>query len=333
MSRTAVLGSGSWGTTFAAVLAEAGHDVVLWTRRAEIAQEITTQHTNTAYVPGVTLPDAVTATTELAEALDGAVLVAVAVPAQSARSILAPARGLVPEGAVVLSLMKGIELASDQRMSQVLAEVLDVPAERVAVLSGPNLSQEIAEHQPTATVIAAMDEGLARQVSTMCATASFRPYTNTDLVGVELCGAAKNVIAIGIGIAQGRGYGDNTTATIITRGLAEITRLGLALGAEAETFMGLAGMGDLVATCDSPLSRNHRLGRHIGEGMSVEDAVAATGGTAEGVKTSASVLDLAGRVGVEMPITQSVVAVLHHGASVDLMGDLLMSRPHKADGV
>ena len=333
MSRTAVLGSGSWGTTFAAVLAEAGHEVVVWTRRDEIAREITQQHTNEAYVPGVVLPTAVRATTDLAAALAGAELVAVAVPAQSARTILAPARGLVPADAVVLSLMKGIELASDQRMSQVLADVLDVPSSRIAVLSGPNLSQEIAEHQPTATVIAAPDLDLARRISAMCATATFRPYTNTDLVGVELCGAAKNVIAIGIGIAQGRGYGDNTTATIITRGLAEITRLGLALGAEAETFMGLAGMGDLVATCDSPLSRNHRLGRHIGQGKSVQEAIAATGGTAEGVKTSASVLELAGRVGVEMPITQSVVSVLHDGASVDLMGDLLMARPHKADGV
>ncbi len=333
MTRAAVLGSGSWGTTFATVLAEAGHEVVVWTRRAEIAEEIETRHSNEAYVPGVTLPSAVTATTDLAAALEGAELVAVAVPAQSARAILAPARGLVGPDAVVLSLMKGIELSTDLRMSQVLAEVLDVPAERVAVLSGPNLSQEIAEHQPTATVVAADDVDLARRVAAMCATATFRPYTNTDLIGVELCGAAKNVIAIGIGIAQGRGYGDNTTATIITRGLAEITRLGLALGADLETFAGLAGMGDLVATCDSPLSRNHRLGRHIGEGMGVEEAVVATGGTAEGVKTSTSVLELATSVGVEMPITQAVVEVLHHGTSVDLMGNLLMSRPHKADGV
>ncbi len=333
MTRAAVLGSGSWGTTFAAVLAEAGHEVVVWTRRPEIAEEITVRHTNAGYVAGVTLPTAVTATTDLAAALADAELVAVAVPAQSARTILAPARGLVPPSAVVLSLMKGIELSTDKRMSEVLAEVLDVPASRVAVLSGPNLSQEIAEHQPTATVVAASDEALARRVASMCATATFRPYTNTDLIGVELCGAVKNVIAIGIGIAQGRGYGDNTTATIITRGLAEITRLGLALGADVETFMGLAGMGDLVATCDSPLSRNHRLGRHIGQGMSVEEAIVTTGGTAEGVKTSASVLDLATRVGVEMPITQSVAAVLHIGASVDLMGDLLMARPRKADGV
>ena len=333
MTRTTVLGSGSWGTTFACVLAEAGQDVVVWTRSAEIAEEITTRHTNASYVPGVTLPTTVTATTDLAAALSGVELVAIAVPAQSARAILGPARGLVPASAVVLSLMKGIELSTDKRMSEVLAEVLDVPAERVAVLSGPNLSQEIAEHQPTATVVAAVDEDLARRISAMCATATFRPYTNTDLVGVELCGAAKNVIAIGIGIAQGRGYGDNTTATIITRGLAEITRLGLALGADVETFMGLAGLGDLVATCDSLLSRNHRLGRHIGQGMSVEEAIVTTGGTAEGVKTSASVLDLATRVGVEMPITQSVVSVLHDGASVDLMGDLLMARPHKADGV
>ena len=279
------------------------------------------------------MPDAVGATTDPAEALRGAGLVAIAVPAQSAREILAPFAQLVDDDAVVLSLMKGVELTTGMRMSEVIVEVLGVPADRVAVLSGPNLAREIAQHQPTATVIAAQDEELARHLTAVCATTSFRPYTNTDVIGVELCGAVKNVVAIGIGIAQGRGYGDNTTATLITRGLAEIARLGLALGAEPETFAGLAGMGDLFATCDSPLSRNHQLGRRIGEGLSLAEALAATPGTAEGVKTARSVVELARRTGVDMPISAAVSAVLHDGQSVDLMGQLLLARPHKADGV
>ncbi|MCV2393997.1 NAD(P)-dependent glycerol-3-phosphate dehydrogenase [Actinotalea sp. M2MS4P-6] len=330
--KVAVLGAGSWGTTFSAVLAEAGNDVVLWARRAEVAEAVNTTRTS-PYVDGLVLPEAIRATTDPRDAVRGAALVAVAVPAQSARRTLAPFAGLLEPDAVVLSLMKGVELATDQRMSQVLVEVLGVPTEKVAVLSGPNLAREIAEHQPAATVVAAADEELARWITEVCATVWFRPYTNTDLIGVELCGAAKNVIAIGIGAAQGLGYGDNTTATLITRGLAEITRLGLALGADAETFAGLAGIGDLFATCDSPLSRNHQLGRRIGEGMDLAAALEATPGTAEGVKTALSVLDLARRSGVDMPITAAVVAVLHEGRPVEEMGQLLLARPHKADGV
>ncbi len=330
--KVAVLGAGSWGTTFAMVLAEAGNDVVLWSRRAELAESIETTRTS-PYTGDLRLPDEIRATADPADAVRGAGLVAVAVPAQSARATLAPFAGLLDDDVVVLSLMKGVELATDERMSQVLVEVLAVPTERVAVLSGPNLAREISERQPTATVIAATDEQLAQRIQAICATYWFRPYTNTDLVGVELCGATKNVIAIAIGAAQGLGYGDNTTATLITRGLAEITRLGLALGADAETFAGLAGIGDLFATCDSPLSRNHQLGRRIGEGMGLTEALAATPGTAEGVKTALSVLDLAQRTGVDMPITRAVVAVLHEGQPAEAMGHMLLSRPHKADGV
>lgn len=333
VQRTAVLGTGSWGTTFAAVLADAGRDVILWGRRAEVCEEITRDHTNEQYLPGLRLPDAVRATTDAAEALRGAQLVAVAVPAQTARATLEPLRGLLEPDAVVVSLMKGVELSSDRRMSEVVAAALDLPADRVAVVSGPNLAREIAEHQPTATVVAADREETAQRVAQACASSYFRPYTNTDVVGVELCGAVKNVIAVAVGIAQGSGFGHNTMATVITRGLVEITRLGLALGADAETFAGLAGMGDLVATCASPLSRNHTLGVHIGQGMSLPEAIAATGGTAEGVKSSTSVLELAGTVGVEMPITSAVVAVLHHGLPVDQMAQLLLARPHKAEGV
>lgn len=329
--RVAVLGAGSWGTVFSAVLADAGNDVTLWSRRPEHVAELAATRVST-YLDGP-LPTAVTPTADPVVAVRGAEVVAVAVPAQSARASLGVFADLLEPDAVVLSLVKGIELATGERMSELLACVLGVPAERIAVLSGPNLAREIAAHQPTATVIAAHDEALARWLVPVCATAYFRPYTQTDVIGVELCGAIKNVIAIGIGIAQGRGYGDNTTATLITRGLAEMARLGVALGADAETFAGLAGMGDLFATCDSPLSRNHQLGRRIGEGASLDEALAATPGTAEGVKTAVSVRDLARRVGVDMPITTAVAAVLHEGQPVDLMGQLLLARPHKADGV
>lgn len=331
--RAAVLGTGAWGTTFATVLADAGCEVALWGRSAAVCAQITTEHRNEAFLPGIELPAGITASTDAATVLAGADLVVIAIPSQSARATLEPLRGLVPPHAVAVSLMKGVELSTDQRMSQVVAEALGLPADRVAVVSGPNLAREVAERQPTATVVASTSEETAQLVARACASATFRPYTNTDVVGVELCGAVKNIIALAVGIAQGRGLGFNTMATIITRGLVEITRLGLALGADAETFPGLAGMGDLMATCASPLSRNHSLGVRIGQGMTLEEAIAATGGTAEGVKTSRSVLELATSVGVEMPITAAVVAVLHEGLPVEELAPLLLGRPHKAEGV
>ncbi len=329
----AVLGSGSWGTTFAVVLADAGCRVRLWGRDDAVAAAVNERHRNVRYLPDVDLPPAITATTDAAAALDGADLVAVAVPSQSARGLLTPIAGLTAPGAVAVSLMKGVELGTDLRMSVVIAQALGLPADRVAVLSGPNLAREIAARQPTATVVSCADAGTARLVARACSAPYFRPYTNTDVVGVELCGAVKNVIALAVGIAHGRGFGFNTTATAITRGLVEITRLGLALGADAGTFAGLAGTGDLVATCMSPLSRNHTLGLHIGQGMTLAEAIKATGGTAEGVKSCRSVLDLARKTGVDMPITQGVVAVLHEGLSVDDMVRGLLARPKKAEGI
>ena len=330
--RAAVLGTGSWGTTFAAVLADAGCEVTLWGRRAEVCAEIAEHRTNEAYLPGIVLPDGVTASPDAARALAGADVVAVAVPSQSARATLEPFAGLLAPGSIAVSLMKGVELSTDRRMSEVLAEALRLPDERVAIVSGPNLAKEIAARQPTATVVASTSQDAAQRVAASCASTYFRPYTNTDVVGVELCGAVKNIIAVAVGIAQGSGFGYNTMATVITRGLVEITRLGLALGADAETFSGLAGMGDLVATCASPQSRNHTLGNHIGRGMTLEEAIAATGGTAEGVKSSRSVLELAEAAGVEMPITAAVVAVLHQGLPVPEMAQMLLTRPHKAEG-
>jgi glycerol-3-phosphate dehydrogenase (NAD(P)+) len=333
VTRATVLGAGAWGTTFAAVLADAGCEVTVWGRDAAVCAQIAAENRNERYLPGIDLPAAVTADADPHAALAGAEIVAVAIPSQSARATLTPLAGSFGADAVAVSLMKGVELATDQRMSQVVADALRLPDERVAVLSGPNLAAEIAARQPTATVVASTDTGTAERVAQACASGYFRPYTNDDEVGVELCGAVKNVIALAVGISQGRGLGYNTMATVITRGLVEITRLGLALGARAETFPGLAGMGDLMATCASPDSRNHRLGLHIGQGMTLDQAIAATGGTAEGVKSSRSVLDLAERAGVEMPITDAVVQVLHEGLPVDALAGLLLGRPRKAEGV
>ncbi len=329
----AVLGSGSWGTTFAAVLADAGCTVRLWGRDAASAAEINTVHRNSRYLDGIDLPEGVTATTVAREALDGAQIVVVALPSQVARATLTTLRDDVPADAVAVSLMKGVEIGTDRRMSQVISDALGIPPDRIAVLSGPNLAREIAERQPTATVVSSTDPATAQLVACACSAAYFRPYTNNDVVGVELCGAVKNVVALAVGIAHGRGFRQNTTATVITRGLVEITRLGLALGANAETFAGLAGLGDLVATCTSPLSRNHTLGTYIGQGLTLEKAIAATGGTAEGVKSCRSVLDLAKSVGVDMPITEGVVAVLHEGMPVETMVQMLLSRPKKAEGI
>ena len=331
-SRAAVVGAGAWGTTFATLLVRTGIPTLMWARRAEIAAEINAG-TNERYLRGVSLPQGLGATTSLDEALGGADLVVVAVPSQLARAVLEPGAGMVCDDAVAVSLMKGIELGTGLRMSQMVGEVLAIGPERLAVVSGPNLADEIAAGQPTATVVAARDADVASRVAAACATPTFRPYTNTDVLGVELCGAVKNVIALAVGIAAGRGLGDNSKAAIITRGLVEITRLGLALGAEPETFAGLAGMGDLVATCSSPLSRNQTFGRRLGEGMSVEQARAASRGVAEGARSARAVLDLAGEHGVEMPITAGIVAVVEGRASVAEVTDALLARPRKAEGV
>jgi glycerol-3-phosphate dehydrogenase (NAD(P)+) len=326
-----VIGAGSWGTVFAAVMADAGCRVRLWARDAGVAAQIAADGRNERYLPGVLLPRGITATTDAAAALRGADVVAVAVPSRTARTLLSGLRRLVPDHAVVASLMKGLEQGTDAAMSTVVAEALAIPDGRVAVVSGPNLAREIADHQPTATVVASVEPRTARYVARACTTSYFRPYTNDDVVGVELCGAVKNVIALAVGMAQGRGYGDNTTATLITRGLVEITRLGTALGADPATFVGLAGMGDLVATCASPQSRNHGLGRLIGEGASLSEARARTATTAEGVETCRTVLELARSYGVEMPITAGVVDVLYHGLPVDSMAAGLLGRPMRTE--
>lgn len=331
MTRAAVLGSGAWGTTFAAVLADAGTQVTLWGRDEAVVRSIRDERRHEASIPGVELSAGIHATTDVEEALAGADLVAIALPAQHVRGIIAPFASLVPDGAVAVSLMKGVELGTHARMSSVISDAWSLGADRVAVVSGPNLAREIAQHQPTATVVASSNREAAELVAAATASSYFRPYTNDDVVGVELCGAYKNVIAVGVGIADGLGFGHNTTATVITRGLAEITRLGLALGSRPETFSGLAGMGDLIATCASPLSRNHTLGAHIGRGASLEEAIALTRGTAEGVKTSQSIRELAASASVEVPICDGVVTILEGGVPRESVVEALLSRPRKAE--
>lgn len=332
MTRATVLGTGAWGTTFAGVLGDAGNDVVMWGNDPSSIDEINTAHTNSGYIGNASLPENVRATLDVEEALAGAEMVFVALPAQSVRAIIEGLGWLIPPQAIIASLMKGIEVGTHQRMSEVIAEVWDLPASRLAVISGPNLAVEIADRQPTATVVAAQSDASAEALAEAITTPYFRPYTNRDVLGVELCGAYKNVIAVGVGVADGRGFGNNTTATIITRGLVEIQRLGLALGAAPETFPGLAGMGDLIATCASPLSRNHTLGAHIGRGMTLPEAIKATGGTAEGVQTALSVRQLARDTGVDVPICNAVVAMLHEGAEPEGVMAALLRRPRKAEG-
>jgi len=332
MSRVAVFGAGSWGTAFAKVLVDAGNDVTVWARRPELAATINDEHRNEDYLPGVVLPAGLVATHDAAEAVDGAELVAFAVPSQTLRENLVQWAPVLPASATLISLMKGVELGTTKRMSEVIAELTGAPADRIAVVSGPNLALEIAQEQPTATVVACVDEARAAEVQKLCGTPYFRPYTNDDVVGCELGGAVKNVIALACGIGQGMGFGDNTVASIITRGLAETARLGECLGADPMTFAGLAGLGDLVATCNSPLSRNRTFGERLGRGESLEQAQAHTHGqVAEGVKSCRSVLELARHHDVEVPITQGVEAVCFGTLTPPQMLELLMSRSMKSE--
>ena len=330
--RVAVLGAGSWGTVFAKVLVDAGHEVTLWARRAEVAERINAFHENADYLPGLTLPAGLLATPDHAAALDSAQIVAIAIPSQTVRTNLAAWAPYLPADATLVSLMKGVELGTAKRMSEVIAEVASRPADEIAVVSGPNLAREVAQEQPTATVIACPDLDRARQVQYACSAAYFRPYTNADVVGCELGGAVKNVIALACGMARGMGFGDNTLATLITRGLAETARLGAALGADPMTFAGLAGLGDLVATCASPLSRNRTFGERLGRGETLEQTQDATQGqVAEGVKSCRSVLELAERHNVDVPITAAVETVCYRGLSPADMLTALMTRAMKSE--
>jgi glycerol-3-phosphate dehydrogenase (NAD(P)+) len=331
VSKIAVFGAGSWGTAFSLVLADAGNDVVLWARREELSDAINSEHENRDYLPGVALADSISATHDPEEALAGAGIVVLAVPSQSLRANLEHWAKHIGDDAVVMSLVKGVELGTLKRMSEVVADVAGLGPERIAVLTGPNLSHEVASRQPAASVVACADEKVAEHLQARCHTPALRLYSNTDVVGCELGGATKNVIALAVGMAHGLGFGDNSTATVITRGLAEIARLGEVLGADPYTFSGLAGLGDLVATCSSPLSRNRSFGEKLGQGMSVDEIAASTRQVAEGVKSCESIKDLARLNGVEMPIVEAVAALVRGETTPHEMLQALVSRATKPE--
>ena len=333
MAQIAVMGAGSWGTAFALVLADAGNDVRLWGRRPELCDAINATHQNADYLAGVVLPDAVSATPDAHEALAGAEVVVLAVPSQQLRSNLETWGPHIPADAVMVSLMKGIELGTHLRMSEVIAEVTGAGPDRIAVVSGPNLAREIADREPAASVVACADQAVAERLQKLCHSAAFRPYSMTDVVGCELAGTAKNIIGLAVGVCVGLGFGDNTKASVITRGLAETARLGAAIGADPVTFMGLAGMGDLVATCSSPLSRNRTFGEKLGAGMSVEEVTAQTRQVAEGVKSCRSVSELAKLNGIEMPIVEHVAALIAGEMSPHELVQRLISRTAKPETV
>ncbi|SOJ54301.1 Glycerol-3-phosphate dehydrogenase [NAD(P)+] [Mycobacterium simulans] len=331
----AVMGAGAWGTALAKVLAEAGgpeSEVTLWARRPDVANQINTTRYNPDYLPGALLPPGIRATADAAEALHGASTVLLGVPAQTMRSNLERWAPLLPEGATLVSLAKGIELGTLMRMSQVIIAVTGCDPAQVAVISGPNLASEIAECQPAATVIACSDSGRAVSLQRALNSGYFRPYTNADVIGTEIGGACKNVIALACGMAVGVGLGENTAAAIITRGLAEIMRLGLALGAKGATLAGLAGVGDLVATCTSPHSRNRSLGERLGRGEPMESAIHGQDGhVVEGVTSCEPVLALASSYDVEMPLTDAVHRVCYKGLSVNEAIALLLGRSTKPE--
>lgn len=310
-ARVAVLGAGSWGTTFGKILADGGSDVTMWARRPELAREIDEAKRNSRYLPGINLPRSMRATHDIARALERADEVYVSVPSKSARDTLKPLRSILADtDAPIVSLMKGVEKRSGLRMSQVIEEVLGCDPERVAVVSGPNLAREIAEEQPTAAVVSARSSETAARLALTASNRYFRTFVNTDVAGTEFGGVLKNLIAVATGIVDGVGYGENTKASIITRGLVEMTDFAVAYGAQYETMQGLAGLGDLIATCQSPLSRNNTAGRLLGQGYTLDDVVEHMEQTAEGLSSVAPILQLARAKDVDMPIVKQVKMVL-----------------------
>jgi glycerol-3-phosphate dehydrogenase (NAD(P)+) len=308
--KVAVLGAGSWGTTFSKILADGGAEVSLWARRPELAREITESKRNSDYLPGINLPRAVRGSSNLANVLEGAEQVFISVPSQTLRENLKVVRDLIPADAIVVSLMKGVEKGTRFRMSEVLHQELEIGADRIAVVSGPNLALEIAKEQPTAAVVSSENIATATVVAMTATNPYFRSYVNTDVIGTEFGGVLKNLIAVAIGIVDGVGYGENTKASIITRGLVEMTDFAVAFGGKVETLAGLAGLGDLIATCESPLSRNNTAGRLLGQGYSFSDVVKQMNQTAEGLASVGPILELALGMGVQMPIVSQVAEVL-----------------------
>ncbi|HEX9279202.1 MAG TPA: NAD(P)H-dependent glycerol-3-phosphate dehydrogenase [Gemmatimonadales bacterium] len=330
MTRVAVLGAGAWGTTLADLLARKGDDVTLWAREPEVVAGIERDHVNAVFLPGAALSPAIRATNEIATAVRDAEVLVSAAPSHAVRPVMSEAAAAVAGGPLIVSVSKGLEPEQLQPLSCVLAELFGAAA-AIAVLSGPSFAEEVYRRQPTAVVAAARDEAVARRAQQVFATAQFRVYTAADVIGVELGGALKNVIAVAAGILEGLGLGFNTRAALITRGLAEITRLGVALGAEALTFAGLAGMGDLILTATGALSRNRSLGVAIGQGRTLEEALAGKQSVAEGVNTARAAVELGRRHGVELPIAEQVTEILFRGKEPRRAIADLMERDLKAE--
>ncbi len=329
MKQLAVIGGGAWGSALASVAARAGAGVVLWARDPGVVAAINRRHENPLFLPGIALDPAIAATSDAAAAIAGTQAALIVVPAQFLRGALEMLAPLLPAGLPLLLCAKGIETGSLKTMSEIAGQI--VPDAPVAVLSGPSFAAEVARGLPTAVTIASRDPTLARAFVAALGTARFRPYSSRDPIGAEIGGAVKNVLAIACGIIEGRGLGDNARAALITRGLAEMVRLGLAKGADAETFRGLSGLGDLVLTCTAGQSRNYTLGLSLGRGASLSQALAGQRSVVEGVATAAAVAALAARLGIELPITAAVDGVLHQGTAIDMMIDGLLSRPYRSE--
>jgi glycerol-3-phosphate dehydrogenase (NAD(P)+) len=310
MTKVTVMGAGSWGTTFAKILADAGNEVTLWARREDVVEEINEEHRNGDYLPGIDLPSNLCATSDVAVALAGAEQIYIAIPSQSLRASLTEWAPMIDPQAILVSLMKGVEKESGLRMSEVIASVANIDSDRIAVISGPNLALEIAAGQPTASVAASTSKETAAKVAAASTNDYFTTFTNKDVIGTEFGGILKNLIAVAIGIVNGVGYGENTKASIMTRGLSEISRFAVAYGAKEKTMVGLAGLGDLIATCESPLSRNHKAGEMLGKGYSKREVLKRMSQTAEGLASVAPILQLAAEKSVEMPIVQQVQLVI-----------------------
>ncbi len=332
MANITVLGAGAWGTAFGQVLADAGNDVMMWAIEPDIVKAIQTEHRNPVRLPSVEkLPDSMTATGDRAEAVAHADVVVVAIAAQFARQALEEFNGLIPDEAVVVSLMKGIEQKTGKRMDQVVTEALDLPADRFVAISGPNLSKQIAAREPAAAVVGCTDIDVARRVAKLCTTDYFKTFITADVIGLELCGSLKNVVALAVGMAHGAGFGENTAAMIETRGLTEIKDVGTGAGALPETFYGLAGVGDLIVTCCSMHSRDRRCGILIGQGKPVDEAVKEIGAVVEGYYAANNARTLARKAGVEMPIAQAAYEVLYEGRDVHAVVEDLMQRAKRSE--
>ncbi len=331
-SKTTIIGAGAWGTTLAWLLGSGGHSVTLWARKPEFAAHVQHQRENRKYLPGVALPKVVTVTCDLPGALADAQTVIIAVPSHGFRDVVVRVAEHISAGSLILSVVKGLERGTGMRMSQILAEELsDPPAYPIVVLSGPNLSGEIVRGMPAVSVAASDNQAAAKYIQRLFSSDRFRIYRNYDIIGVELCGALKNIIAIASGISDGLGFGNNAKAALITRGLTEIGRLGVQLGAKAATFWGIAGVGDLVTTCNSQLSRNWQVGRRLANDETLSAVQDSTPAVAEGVYTTIAARELSAKLDIEMPVTETVYRILFGGVSPTAEVERLMGRPHKAE--